>query len=61
MADSFGVPVVAVVGEAFDAAAERLPTVSLVEHHGRERAMADTTACLTASAQLVLDAARRAR
>jgi glycerate kinase len=61
MADSFGVPVVAVVGEAFDTAAERIATVSLVEHHGRERAMTATTACLTASAQLVLDAARRAR
>lgn len=61
MATSFGVPVVAVVGEAFDRAARRVATVSLVEHHGRERATTETAACLTASAQLVLAAARRAR
>ena len=61
LAESFGVPVVAVVGEAFDDAAARVATVSLVEHHGREAAMTDTTTCLTGSAQLVLDAARRAR
>lgn len=57
MADAAGVPVVAVVGEAFDDAAARIRTVSLVEHFGRERAMAATIACLEASAQLVLDAA----
>jgi glycerate 2-kinase len=61
LAESFGVPVVAVVGEAFDDAAARVATVSLVEHHGREAAMTDTATCLADSAQLVLDAARRAR
>jgi glycerate kinase len=58
LAAAFGVPVVAVVGEAFDRAAERVPTVSLVDHHGRERALSATADCLEASAQLVLDAAR---
>lgn len=56
-----GVPVVAVVGECFDDAAARLPTVSLVEHHGRDAALADVQGCLERSAQLVLDAARRER
>lgn len=58
MAASVGVPVVAVVGEAYDDASERVPTVSLVQHHGRELAMDATAACLEASAQFVLDAAR---
>lgn len=61
LAASFGVPVVAVVGEAFDRAAERVPTVSLVDHHGRERALSATADCLEESAQLVLDAARVVR
>ncbi len=61
LAAALGVPVVAVVGESFDGAGERLPTISLVEHHGRERAMSATTDCLVESAQLVLDAARDAR
>lgn len=61
LAASFGVPVVAVVGEAFDRAAERVPTVSLVDHHGRKRALSATADCLEASAQLVLDAARVVR
>jgi glycerate kinase len=61
MCASFGVPVVAVVGECFDGASDRIPTVSLVAHHGRDAAMTQTLSCLEASAQLVLDAARRAR
>jgi glycerate kinase len=61
LAASLGTPVVAVVGEAFDDAAARVATVSLVEHHGRERALGQTADCLTGSAQLVVDAARRAR
>lgn len=58
LAASVGVPVVAVVGEAYDDASERVPTVSLVQHHGHELAMDATAACLEASAQFVLDAAR---
>jgi glycerate kinase len=61
MGASLGVPVVAVVGECFDDAAARIATVSLVEHHGREAALGATEDCLERSAQLVLDAARRAR
>ncbi len=61
LARSLGVPVVAVVGEAFDEAAARVATVSLVSEFGRDRAMNATQECLAASAQAVLDAARRAR
>ena len=47
LAGELGVPVLAVVGEAFDGADGRVPTVSLVERFGRDRAMADTLACIT--------------
>ncbi len=50
-----GVPVVAVVGEAFDGAAARLPTVSLVASHGRERALSDPADALFDSAGAVAD------
>lgn len=46
MCRDLGTPVVAVVGESFDGASARLPTVSLVERFGRERALHDTLACL---------------
>lgn len=58
---ALGVPVVAVVGECLEGVEARVPTVSLVEHHGREAATGDVLAVLEASAQLVLDAARRER
>ena len=58
---ALGVPVVAVVGECFDDAADRVPTVSLVAEHGRDRSMTATAECLVGSAQAVLDAVRRAR
>ena len=61
MADELGVPVVAVVGECFDDAEQRIAVVSLVEAFGRQRAMRETRACLVAAAQLALDAARRSR
>jgi len=51
---ALGIPVVAVVGEAFDDAELRVSTISLVEHFGRERAMGDTLACLREAAVLVL-------
>lgn len=46
LASSCGVPVVAVVGECFDGASSRVPTVSLVQRFGRERALAHTADCL---------------
>lgn len=46
MAGHLGVPVVAVVGEAFDGAAERIRAVSLTARVGRDRAMHDTLAVL---------------
>ncbi len=41
-----GKPVVAVVGQAFDDAAKRLPTVSLAERFGLDESMADAGGCL---------------
>ena len=58
LANRLDVPVVAVVGEAFDAAQTLVPTVSLVEQFGRERAMGDTLACLQEAASLAVETAR---
>ena len=58
LANRLDVPVVAVVGEAFDAAQTLVPTVSLVEQFGRERAMGDTLACLQEAALLAVETAR---
>lgn len=60
LGQALGVPVVAVVGECFDGAAARLPTVSLVEHFGRERAMGETLAVLEEAAALALGAVEAA-
>lgn len=51
-------PVVAVVGEAFDDAEKRVPTISLVETFGREVAMEDTLNCLRSAAQQAIDLVR---
>lgn len=48
-------PVVAVVGECFDGAEVRVPTVSLVARCGRARALSDAAACLREVAPAVLD------
>ena len=40
-------PLLVVAGEVFDGADERVDAISLVERFGRERAMADTLACIT--------------
>ena len=48
-----GKPVVAVVGEAFDGAAQRVPTVSLVAEHGRDLALSDPAGLLFESARSV--------
>lgn len=53
-----GVPVVAVAGQVFDGAGERIEAVSLVERFGEERARADAVGCIEAVAADVL--ARRA-
>ncbi len=47
LAAEFEVPVLVVAGELFDGAEDRVDSVSLVERFGRERAMADTLACIT--------------
>ena len=40
------VPVLAVVGEAFDDVDQRVETISLVERFGHDRSMTDTVACI---------------
>lgn len=47
-------PVVAIVGQVFDGAADRIEVVSLVERFGEERARTDTTACIEEAAASVL-------
>jgi glycerate kinase len=54
LAAAAGVPVVAVVGEVFDAVHDRLPVVSLVDRFGRERALTETVACVEELAGEVL-------
>lgn len=46
IAEEAGVPVVAIVGEAFDGLQDRIATVSLVDRFGEERARRDTLACI---------------
>lgn len=58
MARHFGVPVVAVVGEAFDGADELLPTLSLTGRFGLERASTDTAALLGEVAVGLVDRAQ---
>lgn len=55
MCQSMNTPVVAIVGQSFDDAERRVPTVSLVESFGREAAMGDTIACLIDSVPLAID------
>jgi glycerate kinase len=50
MATHLGVPVVAVVGEAFDGAEDLVPTLSLTAAYGRDRALSETTELLAAVA-----------
>lgn len=47
LAAELGVPVLAVVGRVFDDVHDRIPVISLVERFGEERALHDTTACVT--------------
>ncbi|MDH3708112.1 MAG: glycerate kinase [Acidimicrobiia bacterium] len=46
-AHAAGVPVLAVVGQAFDGAAARLPTVVLADRFGLDRARRDPAGCIT--------------
>lgn len=47
LAAELAVPALAVVGQVYDAADERVPTISLVDRFGEERALGDTAACIT--------------
>ncbi len=47
LAAEAAVPVVAVVGQAFDGAERRVRTISLVERFGERRAFAEALACVT--------------
>jgi len=46
LAAEAGVPVLAVAGEVFDEADAKMPTVSLVEQFGRDRALTDPAWCI---------------
>jgi glycerate kinase len=46
LAAQVATPVLAIAGEVFDGCERRVPSVSLVERFGRERAMEDTAACV---------------
>ena len=46
LAAEAGVPVLAVAGEVFDEADAKMPTVSLVERFGRDRALTNPTWCI---------------
>lgn len=65
LADSMGVPVVAVVGQVVDGAGvghtsggEPLGVVSLVDEFGHEASMEDTVACVESAVAAVLEARR---
>ncbi len=47
LAAEVAVPVLAVVGRVYDDVDDRVPVVSLVERFGEDRALHDTTACVT--------------
>jgi glycerate kinase len=47
LAAEFGVPVLAVAGQVFDGADERVEAIDLVARHGDQRARTDTVACIT--------------
>ncbi|MBX3284233.1 MAG: glycerate kinase [Actinobacteria bacterium] len=47
LAAEYDVPVLVVAGEVFDGVDHRVPSVSLVRACGRDRALADTAACIT--------------
>jgi glycerate kinase len=46
LARDLNVPVLAIVGQAFDGAEQRLPTMSLVEEFGEKRARTNTLSCI---------------
>jgi glycerate 2-kinase len=54
LARSLGVPVVAIVGQAFDEVAGRIRTISLTERFGPERAVSETATCLEEAAAELL-------
>lgn len=59
LSGAMDVPVVAVVGRCFDGVEDRLPTVSLVDRFGEDRAMNDTLSALGEVAPEVVELAGR--
>jgi glycerate kinase len=53
-AEAAGVEVVAIVGRAYDGAASRIATVSLVERFGDERALGDAPGCIEQAVEELL-------
>jgi glycerate kinase len=54
LAGQLDVPVVAIAGQVYDAATDRIETVSLVERFGEDRARGDTLACIREAAADIL-------
>lgn len=46
LAEPLGVPVLAVAGQVFDDADERIDTIALADRYGMDRALTDTVACI---------------
>ncbi len=53
------VPVVAIAGRVFDGVGDRIEAHSLVENFGEERALTETTACITEIAHQILSKRQR--
>jgi glycerate kinase len=49
LAEHAGTALLVVAGEVFDGCGDRVPAISLTERFGREKAMADTVACVEAA------------
>jgi glycerate 2-kinase len=54
-ARQLGIEVVAIVGDVYDDADDRIDAVSLVEQFGRERALADAPGCIDEAASRLLE------
>ena len=56
LAGALGVPIVAIAGQVYDDAGERIESISLVDRYGEDRAWHDTIACIEETTTDVLNA-----
>jgi glycerate kinase len=62
LAAEAGVPIVAIAGEIYDGASDRIEAVSLTARFGEDRSRHDTVACVEAvTAELLAGSGARAR